>query len=246
MAIVTQANSQSSAAINGQSVDFIAQQVAMMTPGAPDSLIAAQLQNTIRDFYYRSAGWVEYIGPYYIAANQPVIDLNPVDQYAQCHFVLEAFLYPDTTGVYTPKWLRPTPRQRFSTDTGPPTFFSMDRVDRIRLFPTPDLNYGPILGFRMQLMPVLNAARLPSIAVTHHFDALLYGTMLRLARMPNKPWTVKDEGTLREWKMTYSRGIVLAKDNALRGNSPADWAGRFPNYAGSYSQSPNTAGGSTF
>lgn len=247
MAIVTQSTgAQSSAAINGQSLQFFASQIAQHMPGCPDPMINTALQNTLRDFYYRSGGWSDYVGPYYISANQPVIELNPVDQYSQVHLVLGVFLYPDTTGVFNPKWLRPWGARRYSSDVGPPNFFSNDTVDRIRVFPTPDLNYGDILYVHAIMMPVINTARLPNIAVTHHFDAILYGTLLRLGIMPNKPWSIKDQAILREYRMNFNRGIVLARDLVRRGYGPADATGRFPNFAGSYSQSPNTAGGATF
>jgi hypothetical protein len=247
MAVVTQSTGgQSSAVVNGQSIDFIVQQVIQILPGCPDTFANNILQQTIREFYYRSAGWRENIGPYPINQGLDVIELNPVDQYAQCHLVLGAFLYPDTTGVLNPKSLVPMGARRYGQQPGPPTFFSMDSPTRLRLDPVPDQNYGQLLYVRMILMPVINAARLPNISITHHFDGLLYGTLYRLGMMPNKPWSVKDQNLLKEWRKLNMQGIALARDMAERGYAPVDAAMRFPNFAGSYSQNPNTAGGTTF
>src|SRR5271168_4101398 len=124
MPVVTQTNQgQSSAVINGQSLDYISQQVLQQCPGCPDPLAQSVLQNVIREFYYKSTSWRETIGPYNISLatvnNQPssTIYLNPVDQYSQCHLVLGAFVYPDTSGGNTPRWLSPSGRPRFGNDT---------------------------------------------------------------------------------------------------------------------------------
>src|SRR5271166_4757430 len=120
MAVVTQTSGgQSSAAINGQSLDYISQQVLQQCPGCPDALAQSVLQNVIREFYYKSTSWRETIGPYSInrgtANNQAsaTIYLNPIDQYSQCHLVLDAFVYPDTSGGNTARRLGNTPRPRF-------------------------------------------------------------------------------------------------------------------------------------
>src|SRR5271167_4042403 len=99
MPVVTQTNQgQSSAAINGQSLDYISQQVLQQCPGCPDTLAQSVLQNVIREFYYKSTGWREMIGPYTINQATPnnmqsaTIYLNPVDQYSQCHLVHDVFV----------------------------------------------------------------------------------------------------------------------------------------------------------
>lgn len=232
MAVVTQSpGGQSSAVINGQSIAYIAQQVLQIMPGAPDGLVNTVLQQVLRDFYYRSAGWVEIIGPYNIVGGRMLVPLNPVDQYAQCHLVKQAFLYPDTTGVNRPKYLFPLTQRRYGHTPAPPAWYSMDKPDLLRLDPVPDQNYGPLLYVKMVLMPVINAGRLPNISVTHHFDGLLMGTLYRLGIMPNKPWTVKEQVTLNEWKRTYGRYILLARDMAERQYGPADAGFLFPRFA---------------
>lgn len=249
MAIVTQTQGgQSSAAINGQSLAYITQQVLQQCPGCPDTLAQSVLQNVIREFYYKSASWREVIGPYTITpgVGGQRITLNPVDQYSQCHLVLDVFVYPDTSGGNTPRHLNPATRQIFGNQVGAPLVYSVEGADTLVLYPVPDQLYGNILYVYMSLMPVLNAGRLPDISITHHFDGLFYGTLYRLCSMPGKPWTVKDSTILNEWKRTATQNRLLARDIAQRGFSPADGKIWFPNFAGRGSQNPNSAGGRTF
>lgn len=249
MAIVTQTQGgQSSAAINGQSLEYIVQQVLQQCPGCPDSLAQSVLQNVIREFYLKTTGWREVIGPYTITpgVGGQRISLNPVDQYSECKLVLNVFVYPDTSGGNSPRPLGPATRPIYGNQVGAPLVYSMDGPDTLVLYPVPDQLYGNILYVYMSLVPVLNAGRLPNIAITHHFDGLFYGTLHRLCSMPNKPWTVKDREQLNEWKRTAAQNRLLARDIAERGFSPADAPIRFPNFAGRASQNPNSAGGRTF
>lgn len=247
MAIVTQTQGgQSSAVINGQSLEYITQQVLQQMPGCPDPLAESVLQNVIRDFYNKSNGWQEVIGPYTIVGGVNTIYLNPVDQYAQCHFVRSAFLYPDTTGGTRPRILHPTGFKRFGSDVGPPLQYFMDGPDIMVLYPAPDLTYGNLLYCVMSLMPVLNVGQLPNISITHHFDGLFFGTLWRLGMMQNKPWTVKDQQLLGQWNRLYRQQIMIARDVAQRAFSSVDGKIWFPNFAGRASQNPSSAGGRSF
>jgi hypothetical protein len=239
MAVVTQTGGQSSVVINGQSMDFITQQVLQQFGGLPDAVANNTLQNVLRDFYSKSTGWREVLGPYFIAAGVNTIAFNPVDQYSQVDRVLSAFLYPDTTGAYTPRGLHIRARERFSNIPAAPSGYYVDYPNgNIIIDPVPDQTYGAILMIYASLTPVINASQLPAISINKHFDGLLYGTMYRLAEMPNKPWSVKDRQLVNEWKRTYMRERNLARDFAERGYGPADMARPFPNFAGRLSQQP--------
>jgi hypothetical protein len=243
MAIVTQSYSQSSAAINGSSLEYFSQQIIANAPAAPDSLVQMTLQNTIRDFYYHSAAYRAIVGPYLIVKGQPQIQLNPIDQYSQVHLVRKLFMYPDTTGANVPHVLVPTTFKRFGPDVGPPRQYYMEGPDVLDLYPVPDLNYGAILYAYVILMPVINVGRLPNICVTHHFDGLFYGTLWRLGTMAGKPWTIKDKELLNEYMRIYKKERWMARDIAQRQWSEADSVHGFPNFAGRLSQSPLTAAG---
>ncbi|MGA3250360.1 MAG: hypothetical protein ABSD12_19765 [Paraburkholderia sp.] len=239
MAIVTQTGGQSSVVVNGQSLEFIVQQVLQMMAGCPDALANNILQNVLRDFYSKSTGWREVLGPYYIASGVATIAYNPVDQYSQVDRVLAAFLYPDTTGAYTPRGLHIRAREKFSNIPNAPSGYYVDYPNgNIILDPTPDQNYGAILQIYASLTPVINAGQLPAIAINKHFDGLFYGTLARLGEMPNKPWSVKNMQMLNEWKRTYARERNLARDFAERGYGSADMMRPYPNFAGRMSQQP--------
>lgn len=241
---------QSSAAINGQSLEYISQQVLLQCPGAPDALVQSVLNNVIRDFYFKSTGWREVIGPYTIVPGVNRIALNPVDQYSQCQDVLGAFVWPNYDAGQTLRYLRPLQRQPFgpglTTNTGPPYSYYMDGPDTMLLYPNSDQLYGNLLYVYMSLVPALNVGRLPNISMTHHFDGLFYGTLKRLCEMPNKPWTVKDRTVINDWSRMNRQQIVIARDQANRGFGPSEDVQRFPNFAGRYSQSPQHAGGPGF
>ncbi|MFI5397601.1 MAG: hypothetical protein ACHQ9S_18850 [Candidatus Binatia bacterium] len=250
MPVVTQTNGgQSSAAINGQSLDYISQQVLQQCPGCPDALAQSVLQNVIREFYYKSTGWRETIGPYTVtkaAVGNPssaTVYLNPIDQYSQCHLVLNAFLFPDTSGGNLPRALTPSLRPYYGTDVGAPLQYYMDGPDKMILYPYSDQNYGNILYVYMSLMPVVNVGTLPNISITHHFDGLLYGTLWRLCTMPNKPWSIKDRAVTNEFRNRFRQEILVARDIATRGYGPADGKIIFPQFAGRGSQHPAASGG---
>lgn len=243
MPVITQTSGgQSSAVVNGQSLDYISQQVLQQCPGCSDALAQSVLQNVIREFYLKSTAWREYIGPYFISKGVNTINLNPVDQYSQCHLVHDALLYPDTNGSNSPRYLRPSTRQIYGSDINPPMWYYMDGPDKMILYPVPDQNYGSILYVYMSLLPVVNVAQLPNVSITHHFDGLFYGTLWRLCSMPNKPWSVKNAQTLNEWRRLFRQNVMLARDMANRAFSRADVPIQFPNFAGRMSQNPSSAG----
>lgn len=244
MAVVTMTQGgQSSAAVNGQSLDYITQQVLQQMPGCPNGLAQSSLQNVIRDFYNKSNAWQEVIGPYSILKGVGTINLNPVDQYSQCHYVLNAFVYPDTTGGLSPRRLGPGNHLVFGADVGSPLQYFMQAPDVMVLYPVPDITYGNLLYVTMSLMPVLNVGRLPNVSITHHFDGLLFGTLWRLGMMANKPWTVKDQQILNQWNRLYRQQIMIARDVAARAFSTVDGKVYFPNFAGRASQNPASAAG---
>lgn len=248
MAIVTQTGGQSSVVVNGQSLEYIVQQVLQMNLSCPDAVANTVLQQVLRDFYDKSTGWREVLGPYFIPAGVSTIAFNPVDQYSQVDRVLSAFLYPDTTGAFTPRGLFVRTRPVYGNIPGSPQGYFVDYPNgQIILDPVPDVSYGAILQIYASLTPVINSAQLPAISIQKHFDGLFYGTLYRLGEMPNKPWSVKNMELLREWRRTYFRERNLARDFAERGYGSSDMIKVFPNFAGRMSQSSfagATTGGS--
>lgn len=234
MALVTLDGGQSSAALAGQGTTFIQQKITGDFPAAPDSLIASKLSDTIREFYTNTGAWREVIGPYNIGALQPALDINPVDQYSQFQYVLNAFLFPSSPGSNQEQPLRPTARRLFGLnyDTpGPyPLWYWMETPTRMHLYPRPQAALGQCLWLYGILIPLVNTPILPPIAVTHHLDALMWGTLARLYRMPKKPWS--DPTEAQENQRMYKKECLRWRDVANRSYTNATPPWRFPSFAG--------------
>lgn len=234
MAIITLDGGQSSAALAGQGTTFLLQKIAGEMPAAPDPVIQSKLSDTIREFYTDSGAWREVIGPYNLGQNQQYIDINPVDQYSQFQYVLNARIFPSIPGGNQEQPLRPTPRRLFGlnyTQPGPyPLWYWMETPTRMWLYPYPQTSLGKCLWLYGILLPLVNTPVLPPMALTHHLDGLMSGTLSRLFRMPKKPWTDK-EGAMEHDKI-YRREKLKARDLANRSYSNATPPWHYPSFAG--------------
>lgn len=234
MALVTLDGGQSSAALAGQSTLFLQQKIAMEFPAAPDTLIASKLSDCIREFYTNSGAWREVIGPYNVSALQQVLHVNPVDQYSQFQYVLNAFIFPSTPGGNQEQPMRPSPRRLFGLsyqNPGPyPLWYWMETPDRMHLYPPPQNSLGKTLWVYGILLPLVNTPRLPPIATTHHLDALVWGTLWRMYMMPKKPWT--DATLASQYRKEFKREMLRWRDVANRSYSNATAPWTFPSFAG--------------
>jgi hypothetical protein len=244
MAIITFDGGQSSTATNSQSTTYLAQKVIQQLPAAPDTLVQSVLQDVLREFYSKSTAWRENVGPYYMVTGQDTIYLNPIDQYTELTNVLYAFIYPGVNGGNSPQRLNPAVRKIFGNDSNIPYSFFMEKPSKMILYPVPDKNYGQqgiLLYVYGILRPVINTPQLPEIAITHHADALMWGTMARLMRMPKRPWFEKDLANM--YQKMYVREIVRFRDEANRAYAGVDTPFKFPSFAGRYSQmAPRSVG----
>jgi hypothetical protein len=228
MPTVTLDGGQSSAALGGQVCAYVKQLVTMQVPGAPDTLIDAQLALVLREFYTKSTAWRDNVGPYNINTD-PYISLNPVDQNSELQFVLGAYLYPFNNSN-TPQPLYPMPRKPIGGQPQPPNGYYMTSNDVMLLYPFPDQPYGPVLYVYAALIPTSTQAVLPNAAYTQHVDALQYGTLSRLYYMKKRPWSDKEEAGRLDRK--FRQEILMARDIANRGNGPGDTPFVFPAFAG--------------
>jgi hypothetical protein len=105
----------------------------------------------------------------------------------------------------------------------------MIKPDVAQLYPIPNTTYGPIFYAYAVVIPVVNTTQLPNIAVTHHLDALMWGTMARLYRMKGKPWS--DPERAQEYQLMYRQEVKMHRDQANRAYSGADTPMRIPNFA---------------
>jgi len=241
MAIVTLDGGQSSAALAGQGTTFLQQKIQGEFPAAPDNVIASKLSDTIREFYTNTGAWREVIGPYNISALQPNIDINPVDQYSQFQYVLGAWLFAPTgsrgasvLGACQAYPMTVIPRRAFGLQfqtPGPyPLWYWMETPTRMWLYQPPQTSLGQVLWIYGILVPLVNTPVLPPIAITHHLDALMSGTLERLYRMPKKPWTDKD-GAMEHGRI-YKKESRRWRDVANRSYSNATPPWQYPSFAG--------------
>lgn len=240
MATVVLDGGQSSSAIGGQTIDYIVSLVLQEVSGAPDGLVRSKLQLAMREFYDKSTGWREVVGPYVVSNNMDEIDLNPVDQNSSVQYVHSAYMVGlETPGQKTP--LNVSTRFIQGTDRGDPRAFFMLTPSKIQLYPVPNRSLGRVLYAYCTLIPTAGAIILPDIAFSHHIDALMAGTFFRLYSMPKKPWTSQDLAA--NYHRLFRREILLARDFANRGYGSADTPFRFPSFANSPGQ--QTMGGGT-
>ena len=228
MAIVTLDGGQSSAALGGQTIQYVEQLVAMQVAGASDTLITAMLQLVLADFYKKSTGWRAVVSGLSVTTN-PLVNLNPVDQITTLLFVLGAYLFP-FEGANEPMPLWPLQRMPVGGSPQQPTRYFMQQPDQMLLFPPPDKNYGSILNVYASLIPATTSAILPNYTYTQHVDGLMYGTLSRLYAMKKRPWSDKELAV--DFEKKYRREILMARDIANRGFGPADTMIRFPPFAG--------------
>lgn len=232
MALVTVDGGQSSSSVNGQGFDFIVNKVLMEGPAAPDTLVRSKLSDVIREFYTNSGALREQIGPIGLRAGQETVYVNPVDQYTQVQYVLQAWLFPTTPGGSQKQFMRPTTRQIQTNNLdGPlPMWYWMSDPYTMHIYPIPQTDLGQILWVYGIMLPLTNTGALPDISVTHHLDALMWGTLARLFMMPKKPWT--DQTLAADYRKQYRRETLRWRDVANRSYSNATAPWRFPDFAG--------------
>jgi hypothetical protein len=243
MPVVTVDQGQSSVAVAGRTIQYLTALAAQQLPGAPDSLIQSQLYLVLRHFYTESTGWRTTLGPFPVSAGVAGqnIYLNPVDQDTQLQYVLQVYLYPaPNTGSNTRQFLQPSTQPVVSNVPGPPSSYFMYTPDQIQIQPLADKSYGNILYVIASLCPTISAINLPDSAFTHYLDDILAGLFARMYRMPDKPWT--DVEGARMYEKQYKRGVLTARDFAIRGNSAADVPWVFPSFATSRTLGANNGG----
>jgi hypothetical protein len=228
MALVTLDGGQSSAALGGQTISYISLLVAQTVSGCPDTLIQTHLARVLVDFYTRSTAWRVILGPLAVNAGQDIIELNPVDQDARLQFVLGAYRRP--SNVQYPQILPASPVPIIGGNPGPPCSYTMERFDRLKLWPVPDQDYGKTLFVWASLVPTTMISILPDMSYTHHLEGLTSGLLSRLYGIPKRPWS--DNGLAAQHNKIYRQEVAIARDEARRGYGPADAWTRFPRFAG--------------
>lgn len=231
MAILTPDGGQSSVAMAGYATSYFINKILTEMPAAPDTLVASKLDDCLRDFYTNTGAWREVIGPYNLVAGREDVFLNPVDQYSQVQTVLDVWLFPATPGGNQEQHLGVSNKKLFGLTPAPaPLWYWMESPDHMHVYPAPPTNLGQILFVYAIKLPLTNTTRLPTIAITHHSDALMWGTLSRLCMMPKKPWSDKDAAA--EYMKLYRRECLRARDFANRSYSKSTPPWRYPGFAG--------------
>lgn len=226
MATISCDGSPSLTAACGETLEAWIKPLQMRLAGATYGVIKCELQAAVRDFYLRSLAWRDTVGPYPVDASEPYIYLNPVDQYANVQHVIEVYLQYDEERKRALNFLTRPPVLRRSAE--PDSVFCAEPAT-LQLSPVTNVSLGRILYVYAALVPPNGTERLPQIAVTHHFEAIMNGALSRLHGMRNKPWT--DFGIAADARRQFSRAIAVARDAANRGNAVTDTPFRFPPFA---------------
>lgn len=194
--------------------------------GATLSIITCELRAAIREFYYQSRGWREQFGPYAVTANNDLIWLNPVDAYSNVVHVHNAWIEDPVRGRQDLKKLTIRPTDGM---VDYPTHFQAADPSVLRLWPEPDESLGQVLWVDASLTPAPDATRLPNVAASHHFEAILEGALSRLYGMMNKPWSNPDMSLMlaRSFRRRYLEFRALSD----QGHLMADKGWRFPSFA---------------
>jgi hypothetical protein len=196
-------------------------------PGATTDLIRSELLAAIREFYFQSNAWREQIGPFRVTSGDDLVWLNPADAYSDVKWVhgCALRLEDDNSVIY----LTPLSSRPLQVRSDRPTHYHCADPYTIRLWPVPDQDYGNILYVDATLVPLPDATRLPNIAVSHHFEAILEYALARIFSIPNKPWTDRPSGL--QYLLSARRRAVQFRDIADRGYTKMSNPQRFPSFA---------------
>lgn len=152
------------------------------TPGLVRKVAKRELQLAIREFYEQSCSWRVLIGPVDLLADKEMYWLSPYDQETDVVRILS--IEVGTTG------LRPIMRRppEVAAQGGPEQFW-VDPPDVFHVWPVPTADSPDNMTIYVALTPRVGGTKLPAIAQTLHYDAILDGVLGRLLSHPSKPYS---------------------------------------------------------
>lgn len=210
----------------GQSLDVWMKPLLARLRGAVPAVVRCELKAAIREFYLKTSAWREDVGPYNLKANRDTIYLNPVDAFSNVQFVVRAFTV--INGARRDLVAHSIPFAPALTGEKPEKFHMQDPYTMV-IDPIPTADLGRVLFIGASLVPTSDAEKMPAIATTHHFEAILDGALARLYMMPNKPYS--DPLRAGAHQINFRRGISFWRDTAQRGNTFMDRPFQFPPFA---------------
>lgn len=188
-------------------------------PGATTAMVDLHLLHTARDYCERTCAWrfswargsIADRANYDISAPEPKSELVRLTRLSVADVLLwdrdwREHEYPQNEAV--PKYKPNEPPFTMNLEN---TEFTLIE-DEI-----PTATTAGAIELTAALKPAFSATQLPAVLKTEHTEAMRTGTLARLMRMGNKPWT--DRPLSGEYQDEYTRLVIHAAGNAQRGNT---------------------------
>jgi hypothetical protein len=174
-------------------------------PGANQKVVKRELVLAAREFYEQSTAWRVVIGPRDLTADKKRYVMSPYDAYANIVRVLGV----EFSGNPLPAIYRKPPKDDSTSVLG----YWLDGADHVCLWPVPKTTVEDALTFYVALTPKQTVTTLPQIAASHHYDALLDGTLGRLYSHPAKAYSdlVRAQYHLKRFRSAIGKYAGLAK-----------------------------------
>jgi hypothetical protein len=154
------------------------------TPGIVRKVAKRELVLACREFFEKSAAWRVVVGPKSLVANKRTYYTSPYDAYSDVVRVFSVELNgrPLKVMLRRPAGVEP------DAET-PHSYFIGTSPAQVRVWPTPSVSVPNGLTFYLALTPKATVTKLPSIALTHFYDAILDGVLGRILGHPAKPYS---------------------------------------------------------
>ena len=180
------------------------QLVLTQLPSAFPEAIDKDVQETIRDFYVKTACWRAALGPFGRRAGVAHVHLSSPPGTA-------INLVHEVTADSFPLGAR--------IGSGHGWVWAVDRPELLTVFPVSDQDELKRYIVTCSLLPVSLDAVVPEAAVTHHLGTIVAGCLSRLYGQATKPWYSQTES--RNQQREWLRGMAAAKAIGYRGYAPA-------------------------
>lgn len=193
-------------------------------PSEPEEVIAEELAQVVRDFCREALPWQDTLTGFDVLAADPHVEIIPPDARVRCVYILRARLAGQELGQVEPGAML----HHHESPAQPRVFSCVQAPHILSLLPAPPEDILGQLSVHAALSPADPADWLPSLFETHHFEAILDGTLGRFYNQPMKPYTDKEQA--RYHLRRYRALIQEARHMAQRGYVPhaTNWA--FPRF----------------
>lgn len=189
------------------------------TPGIVRKVATRELVLAAREFFEQSHAWRATL-QLDARAGKKRYRLSPYDAYSDVTAVL---------GVsYNEIPLRKLSGEPIAIRDGQPIAYWLEGADTVRFQSTPNATVEDAFKFYFALAPKQTVSKLPRMALTHFYDALLDGVLGRLYAHPAKPYS---NPTLGQYHLKRFRNAIgQYGGRAKQGYSPGAQAWVFPRF----------------